>query len=132
MTPELEFLMYPNFFYKNIFMAQLELQPSKPAKKAPKTTWVCFHSCSSTLAMVIQLWTPMYRFFYKTIFRPGLLFSRREQPKPPPKAPGFASVAAAVLWQQYFNCGPPTAADLEILGKLVHRTVRCTHPTDPL
>ena len=48
---------------------------------------------------------PYAHFFYKEMFvRPSLLFVCWEQPKSPPKAPGFASGAAAVLWQQYFNC----------------------------
>ena len=48
-------------------------------------------------------------FFYEKIFfRPGLFFSRPEQPKRPPNAPGLASVPAAVLWQHYFHRRPPT------------------------
>ena len=57
-----------------------------------------------------QLWTPICPFFYQKIFfRPGLFWSRLEQPKRPPNAPGLASVAAAVLWQHSFHCRPPTA-----------------------
>ena len=46
----------------------------------------------------------------KIFFRPSWIFHRQEQPKRPPNPPGLASIAAAVLWQRYFNChnrGPP-------------------------
>ena len=61
---------------------------------------------------------PYAHFFYEKIFfRPGLFFSRLEQPKMPPKAPGLASVAAAVLWQHSFHCRPPDrAAGSEVPG----------------
>ena len=42
----------------------------------------------------------------KIFFCAGLFLSRLEQPKRPPKPPGLASVAAAVLWQHSFNCRP--------------------------
>ena len=55
MTPEVEFWGTPHFFLRNfIFSAQLELQPPKAAKRAPKTTRACFHCCSSALATVPQ------------------------------------------------------------------------------
>ena len=45
----------PSIFLRNfIFSTQLELQPPKAAKRAPKTTRACFHCCSSALAMVPQ------------------------------------------------------------------------------
>ena len=48
-------LGYPPFFLRNfIFSAQLELQPSKAAKMAPKPTRARFHCCSSALATVPQ------------------------------------------------------------------------------
>ena len=55
MTPEVEFWGTPQFFYEIFFSAQLELQPPKAAKRAPKTTRACFHSYSSALATVFQL-----------------------------------------------------------------------------
>ena len=49
---------------------------------------------------------PPYAHFFirKIFFRPSWIFHRQEQPKRPPNPPGLASIAAAVLWQQYFNC----------------------------
>ena len=106
----------PIFLTKNLFSAQLDFPPPRTAKKAPKPTWACFHCCSSALATVFQLpqpWTPRCPFFLrKNFFRPSLIFHRQEQPKRRPKPPGLASIATAVLWQQYFNChnrGPPCA-----------------------
>ena len=57
---------------------------------------------------------PPYAHFFirKIFFRPSWIFHRQEQPKRPPNPPGLASIAAAVLWQRYFNChnrGPPYA-----------------------
>ena len=98
MTPEVEFLMYPLSFAKFYFTAQFELQPSKAAKKAPQTTRACFHSRSSALATVLQLWAPICHFL-KIIFPARLVFfGCSEQPRSPPKAPGFVSLAAEVLW----------------------------------
>ena len=99
----------PFFYTKNLFSAQLDFPPPRTAKKAPKPTWACFHCCSSALATVFQLpqpWTPICPFFFtkKNFFRPSLIFRRQEQPKRRPKPPGLASIATAVLWQQYFNC----------------------------
>ena len=55
-------------------------------------------------------YVPYVHFFNEKIFFcAGLFFSCLEQPKRPPKAPGLASVAAAVLWQHSFHCRPPTA-----------------------
>ena len=100
--------LYTHFFYEKSFSAQLDFPPSRTAKKAPKPTWVCFHCCRSALATVFQLpqpWTPICPFFYeKNLFRPSLILHRQEQPKRRPKPPGLASIATAVLWQQYFNC----------------------------
>ena len=101
---------YAHFFYtKNLFSAQLDFPPPRTAKKAPKPTWACFRCRSSALATVFQLpqlWTPICPFFFtkKIFFRPSLIFRRQEQPKRRPKPPGLASIATAVLWQQYFNC----------------------------
>ena len=64
--PRTRVLDVPPFFLGNfIFTAQVELRPSKAAKKSPQTTQVCFHSYSSALATVFQLWTPCIIFFYK-------------------------------------------------------------------
>ena len=58
--------------------------------------------------MGAQLWTPICPlFFTKIFFRPSWIFHRQEQPKRPPSPPGLASIAAAVLWQRYFNCHSP-------------------------
>ena len=97
----------PFFLRKNLFWAQLDFSPSRTAKKTPKTTRACFHSYSSALATVFQLpqrWTPIYQLFLRKIFfRPSLNCSRQRQPKRPPKPPGLASIAAAVLWRRYLN-----------------------------
>ena len=62
----------PFFYTKNLFSAQLDFPPSRTAKKAPKSTWVCFHCCSSALATVFQLPQPvdphMAIFFTKKTF----------------------------------------------------------------
>ena len=56
---------------------------------------------------------PYVHFFNEKIFFcAGLFFSRLEQPKRPPKPPGFASVAAALI--QLSTWDP--AADLKVLG----------------
>ncbi len=52
MTPEVEFWCTPNFL--TIFSAQLELQPSKAAKKAPKTTQV--YSIETNYAGSVSGW----------------------------------------------------------------------------
>ena len=48
---------------------------------------------------------PPYAHFFneKIFFRPSWIFHRQEQPKRPPNPPGLASIAAAVLWQQYLH-----------------------------
>ena len=112
MTPEVEFWGTPHFFLRNFtFRPSLncsrQRQPKRPqnppglASIAAAGLWQRYLNS----AQFAQLWTPIYPFFFTKIFvRPSLIFLRQEQPKRRPKPPGLASIATAVLWQQYFNC----------------------------
>ena len=100
---------YAHFFIRKIFFRpswifHRQEQPKRPpnppglASIAAAVLWQRYFNCHNR--------GPPYGHFFtkKNFFRPSLIFRRQEQPKRRPKPPGLASIATAVLWQQYFNC----------------------------
>ena len=99
----------PIFLTKKSFFGPAGFSTVKNSQKGPQThlgLLPLLQQCSGNgISTATACGAPYAHFFYeKNFFRPSLIFRRQEQPKRRPKPPGLASIATAVLWQQYFNC----------------------------
>ena len=99
----------PIFLTKKSFFGPAGFSTAKNSQKGPQThlgLLPLLQQCSGngiSTATTVDPHMPIF-FYEKNFFRPSLIFRRQEQPKRRPKPPGLASIATAVLWQQYFNC----------------------------
>ena len=99
----------PIFLYEKSFFGPAGFSTAKNSQKVPQTHLALLpllQQCSGngiSTATTVDPHMPIF-FYEKNFFRPSLIFRRQEQPKRRPKPPGLASIATAVLWQQYFNC----------------------------
>ena len=102
--PHMPIFFYEKIFFRPSWIFRRQEQPKRPpnppglASIAAAVLWQRYFNCHNR--------RPPYVHFFKkkSSFRPSLIFHRQEQPKSRPKPPGFASIAAAVPWRQYFNC----------------------------
>ena len=99
----------PIFLYEKSFFGPAGFSTAKNSQKGPPThlgLLPLLQQCSGNgISTATARGAPYGHFFTKkNFFRPSLIFHRQEQPKRRPKPPGLASIATAVLWQQYFNC----------------------------
>ena len=99
----------PIFLTKKSFFGPAGFSTVKNSQKGPQThlgLLPLLQQCSGngiSTATTVDPHMPIF-FLRNNLFRPSWLFRRQEQPNRRPKPPGLASIATAVLWQQYFNC----------------------------